>query len=149
MESTFLRRVEQLSKVARRYAEARVSMDEGPMRVVLEGELSGNPHPVVNSSLDEKTEVPGQIKSEWLGAEACVHLPTRTPKGNRFLVWSRLASLRLLLNSFSAGLTMGIALAWFACDQFGRRRRRQGRVETNGERGPALRVPSEVASCLD
>lgn len=33
---------------------------------------------------------------------------------------------------------MGIALAWFACDQFGRRRRR---AETNGKRGPVyLRV---------
>lgn len=116
------------------------------MRVLSEEEVSGNPHPVINSSLHEKKEVPWQIKSEWLGAEACVHLPTRTSRGNRFLLWSRLASLRLLLNSFSAGLTMGIALAWFACDQFGRRQRR---VETNSERGPALRIPSEVASCLD
>ena len=100
------------------------------MRVVLEGELSGNPPPVVNSSLDEKNEVPSQIKCEWLGVEACVPLE----------------ALRPLLNSFSAGLTMGIALAWLACSQFGRRQRR---VETHGERGPALRIPSEVASCLD
>lgn len=113
------------------------------MRVVPEGELSGNPHPVVDSSLHQKKEVPCQIKSEWLGAEACVHLPIRTPKGNRFLLWSRLASPRLLLNSFSAGLAMGIALAWFACDQFGRRQRR---VEINSEGSPAIRIPSEVAS---
>lgn len=122
-------------------------MDEGPMRVVLEGELSGNPPPVVNSSLDEKNEVPSQIKCEWLGVEACVPLEAlRGTEGPRFLFWSRRLSLRPLLNSFSAGLTMGIALAWLACSQFGRRQRR---VDTHGERGPALRIPSEVASCLD
>lgn len=122
------------------------------MRVLSEEEVSGNPHPVVNSSLHEKKEVPGQIKSEWLGAEACVSLPPQAlggTRGARFLFGSRRLSLRLLLNSFSAGLTMGIALAWFACDQFGRRRRRQGRVETNVKRRPALRIPCEVASCLD
>ena len=117
------------------------------MRVVLEGELSGNPPPVVNSSLDEKNEVPSQIKCEWLGVEACVPLEAlRGTEGPRFLFWSRRLSLRPLLNSFSAGLTMGIALAWLACSQFGRRQRR---VDTHGERGPALRIPSEVASCLD
>ncbi len=124
-------------------------MDEGPMRGVVEGELSGNPPPFVNSSLDEKKAVPSQIKSEWLGAEACVPLPPEALRGTggpRFLFWSRRLSLRLVLNSFSAGLTMGIALAWLACSQFGRRQRP---VETHGERGPALRIPSEVASCLD
>ena len=111
------------------------------MRVLSEEEVSGNPHPVFDSSLHQKKEVPCQIKSEWLGAEACVPLPPQAMgemEGPRFLFWSRRLSLRLLLNSFSAGLAMGITLAWFACSQFGRRQRR---AETNGERGPVyLRV---------
>ena len=87
------------------------------MRVVLEGELSGNPPPVVISSLDEKNEVPSQIKSEWLGAEACVPVPLqalRGTEGPRFLFlptfgahMSRIVELEPSLST--ARLYLGVA----------------------------------------
>lgn len=67
----------------------------------------------------EKQDGPSQIKSEWLGAEARVHLPPRTLAGNRFMLWSRRLSVRTLLFSFSSGLAVGGCLALFACGQFG------------------------------
>ena len=74
----------------------------------------------------EAKEVPRQIKSEWLGAEARVHLPPRLLAGNRFMLWSRRLSVRILLFSFSSGLAMGGCLAFFACGHFGSRLRPVG-----------------------
>ena len=93
----------------------------------------------------EEKEVSHQIKSDWLGAEAHVHLPPRSLAGNRFMFGSWRVSLRILLISFSSGLAMGGGLAWFARGQFGRLRRLVG----HGERGGAFRVPREVTPCLD
>ncbi len=51
----------------------------------------------------EMKEDPGQIKSEWLGAEARVHLAPRTLLGNRFMLWSRGLSVPILIFSFLSG----------------------------------------------
>lgn len=67
----------------------------------------------IPSSLREKKEIPGHIKSEWLGVEARVHLPPRMLAGNRFLDRQRRSSLARLLVSFLSGIAMGGVLAFF------------------------------------
>ena len=69
----------------------------------------------------EKTKDSGRIKTEWLGAEACVPLLARPATGARFMLWSRRLAARLVLSSFSSGLAMGGCLALFACGWFGSR----------------------------
>ena len=93
----------------------------------------------------EMKEDPGQIKSEWLGAEARVHLAPRTLAGNRFMLWSRGLSVPILIFSFLSGLAMGGYLAFFARSQFGSRHRRVG----YGKRGEPFRVSREVTPCLE
>lgn len=88
---------------------------------------------------------PGQIKSEWLGAEARVHLAPRTLKGNRFMLWSRGLSVPILMFSFLSGLVTGGYLAFFARGQLGSRHRRVG----YGKRGEPFRALREVAPCLE
>ena len=67
----------------------------------------------IPSSLREKKEIPGHIKSEWLGVEARVHLPPRMLAGNRFMNWRRLSSISWLLFPFLSGIAMGGVLAFF------------------------------------
>jgi hypothetical protein len=74
----------------------------------------------------EKTKDPGRIKTEWLGAEACVPLLPRLAAGARFMLWSRRLPARVVLSSFSSGLAMGGCLALFACGWFGSRLCRAG-----------------------
>ena len=93
----------------------------------------------------EIKEDPGQIKSEWLGAEARVHLAPRTLAGNRFMLWSRGLSAPILILSFLSGLAMGSYLAFFARGQFGSCHRRFG----YGYRGEPFRVSREVTPCLE
>lgn len=93
----------------------------------------------------EMKEDPGQIKSEWLGAEARVHLAPRTLARNRFMLWSRGLSVPILIFSFLSGLAMGSYLAFLARGQFGNRHRRVG----YGKRGEPFRVSREVAPCLE
>ena len=71
----------------------------------------------------EIKEDPGQIKSEWLGAEAHVHLPSCPLAEHRFIRWGRRVSLRIWLLSFPLGLAMGSCLTLFARGQFGNRHR--------------------------
>lgn len=93
----------------------------------------------------EMKEDPGQIKSEWLGAEARVHLAPRTLVGNRFMLWRRGLSVPILIFSFLSGLAMGGYLAFFAHGQFGSHHRRVG----YGKRGEPFRVSREVTPCLE
>ena len=93
----------------------------------------------------EMKEDPGQIKSEWLGAEARVHLAPRTLLGNRFVLWSRGLSVPILIISCLSGLAMGGYLAFFARGQFGSRHRRIG----FGKRGEPFRVSRELTPCLE
>ena len=93
----------------------------------------------------EMKDDPGQIKSEWLGAEASVHLAPRTLAGNRFMLWSRGLSVPILIISCLSGLAMGGYLAFFARSQFGNRRRRV----RYGKRGEPFRVSREVTPCLE
>jgi hypothetical protein len=74
-----------------------------------------------SSIVREKTKGPSRIKTEWLGAEACVPLLPRIPAGDRFMLWSRRLPARIVLSSFSSGLAMGGCLALFACGRFGSR----------------------------
>jgi hypothetical protein len=93
----------------------------------------------------EMIEDPGQIKSEWLGAEARAHLAPRTPAGNRFMLWSRRLSIPILIISCLSGLAMGGYLAFFARGQFGNHHRRIG----FGRRGEPFRFSREVTPCLE
>lgn len=88
---------------------------------------------------------PGQIKSEWLGAEARVHLAPRTLAGNRFILWSRGLPVPILMFSFLSGLVMGGYLAFFARGQLGSRYR----CVRYGKRGEPFRVSREVTPCLE
>jgi hypothetical protein len=93
----------------------------------------------------EMTEDPGQIKSQWLGAEARVHLAPRTLVGNRFMLWSRGLSVPILIFSFLSALAMGGYLAFFARIQFGSRHCRV----RYGRRGEPFRASREVTPCLE
>ena len=93
----------------------------------------------------EMKEDPGQIKSEWLGAEARVHLAPRTLAGNRFMLWNRGLSVLILVLSFLSGLAMGGYLEFFARGQFGSRHRLLG----YGKRGEPFRVLREGTPCLE
>jgi hypothetical protein len=93
----------------------------------------------------EMKEGPGQIKSQWLGAEARVHLAPRTLVGNRFMLWRRGLSIPILIFSFLSGLAMGGSVAFFARSQFGSRHRHVG----YGKRGEPFRVSREVTPCLE
>lgn len=93
----------------------------------------------------EKKEFPSQINSEWLGAEARVHLPARTLVGNRFMLWSWWLSVRSLLFSFSSGLAMGGCLAFFAYGHFGTRHLPVGHGKTREVSLP--RGSREVTPC--
>jgi hypothetical protein len=93
----------------------------------------------------EMKDDPGQIKSQWLGAEARVHLAPRTLVGNRFMLWSRGLSVPILIFSFLSGLAIGGYLVFFARGQFESRHRRVG----FGKRGEPFRVSREVTPCLE
>ena len=94
----------------------------------------------------EMKEDPGQIKSEWLGAEARVHLAPRTLPGKRFMLWSRGLSVPILIFSFLSGLAIGGYLPFFARGQFERRHRLVGFGKKIGE---PFRVSREVTPCLE
>ena len=74
-----------------------------------------------SATVREMIADPGQIKSAWLGAEACVHLAPRTLAGNRFMLWSRGLPGSILMFSFLSGLVIGGYLAVFARGQLGSR----------------------------
>ena len=95
--------------------------------------------------IHEMSEDPCQIKAEWLGAEARVHLAPRTPAGNRFMLWSRKLSVPILIISCLSGIAMGGYLAFFARGQFGDRHRRGG----YGKRDEPFRVSRKMAPCLE
>ena len=93
----------------------------------------------------EMKEDPGQIKSEWLGAEARVHLAPRTLLGNRFMLWSRRLSVPILIFSFLSGPAMGGYLTFLARGQLGSQHRRVG----YGKRVEPFRVSREMTPCLE
>ena len=66
----------------------------------------------VPSFLRKEKEVPGQIKAEWLGVEARVHLPPRM-LARKFIDRRRHSSIGRILFSFLSGIAMGGFLAFF------------------------------------
>jgi hypothetical protein len=65
------------------------------------------------SMMRERKEVPDQIKSEWLGVEARVHLPPRVLADNCLINSRRWYAVGGLLFSFLSGIAMGGCLALF------------------------------------
>ena len=91
-------------------------------------------------------EAPGQIKSEWLGAESSVYIiPPHRLVRNRLMLQSRRLRIAVLLFSLCSGLAMGSCLTLFARGRFGSRHRRIG----FGKRGEPFRVSREVTPCLE
>jgi hypothetical protein len=90
-------------------------------------------------------EAPGQIKSEWLGAESSVYIPPHRLVRNRLTLQSRRLRIAVLLFSLCSRLAMGSCLTLFARGRFGSRHRPVG----YGKRSKPFRVSREVAPCSE
>jgi hypothetical protein len=66
-----------------------------------------------SSKMLERKEFPQEIRSEWLGVEARVHLPPRVLADNRLINSRRWYAVGGLLFSFMSGIAMGGCLALF------------------------------------
>jgi hypothetical protein len=69
--------------------------------------------PTLSSMMHGRKEVPDQIRSEWLGVEARVHLPPRVLADNRLSSQRRRYAVGGLLFSFLSGIAMGGCLTLF------------------------------------
>ncbi len=83
---------------------------------ILPVSLKGDKSQVIASAqsvMRERKDVPNQIRSEWLGVEAGVHLPPRVLADNRLIDSLRRYAAGGLLLSFLSGIAMGGCLAFF------------------------------------
>jgi hypothetical protein len=90
-------------------------------------------------------ETSDQVKSEWLGAEARIHISPDGLAGNRLMLRTRRLRIAALLLSFCSGVAMGSCLALFVCSRFGSHDRRVG----YGKRAEPFKVSRKAAPCLD
>jgi hypothetical protein len=86
-------------------------------------------------------ETSGHVKSEWLGAEARIHISPHRLAGNRLMLRTRRLRIAALLLSFCSGIATGSCLALVVCSRFGSRDRRVG----YGKRAEPFKVSREAA----
>lgn len=86
--------------------------DERTLPVSLKGEKS-QVIATAKSMMRERKAVPDQIRSEWLGVEARVHLPQSVLADNHLIDSRRRYAVGGLLISFLSGIAMGGCLALF------------------------------------
>ncbi len=84
-------------------------------------------------------ETSDQVKSEWLGAEARIHISPHRLAGNRLMLRTRRLRVAALLLSFCSGVAMGSCLALLVCSRIGSP---DGRVGY-GKRAEPLKVSRE------
>lgn len=90
-------------------------------------------------------ETSGQVKPEWLGAEARIHISPHRLAGNRLMLRTRRLRIAALLLSFCSGIATGSCLALVVCGRFGSHDCRVG----YGKRAEPFKVSREAAPCLD